>query len=77
MSDLAHEAMRNQQDQDIDDEEVYGKTNYAAYCEVVGNRTWDDRPCPTWDQLTSKIRAAWCGSADKVVQRFVTEMASE
>lgn len=52
------------------EDETYGQINYAAYCVAVESKTWDGRPCPTWDELTQKIRNAWCaGAAAVIVER--------
>lgn len=54
----------------------YGQVNYAAYVAAVGGKTWDGRPCPTWDELTDKIRAGWETGA-LVVMRSVLESPVE
>ena len=49
------------------DHEVFGKINYAGYVKEVGGKTWDGRPCPTWEELTDVIRAGWCAGAEDVL----------
>lgn len=58
------------------DEVRLGQINYAAYCAAVDHKTWDDRPVPTWDKLTEKIRAAWCAGAVAVTNTVNLEAAT-
>jgi len=43
--------------------QTLGQLAYHAYGEIVGGRTHDGRPLPTWDELGDRIRGAWCHSA--------------
>lgn len=45
--------------------EPLARDAYEAYCRVVGNKTWDSRPCPKWHELTPRIRDGWLSAAEQ------------
>lgn len=53
----------------------FGPIAYAAYCLAVDNKTWDGRPCPTWEALTDKIRDAWEAAGDAAAQQQNADLA--
>lgn len=38
---------------------VTGKTLFRAYSIAVGDKTWDGKPIPNWNDLGDKIRNGW------------------
>ena len=44
--------------------EARGRRAFEAYNVSVGGLTWDGKPIPGWDAITTKIREAWCVAAE-------------
>ena len=36
-----------------------GRVGYEAYAESTGNKTYDGRDMPKWEELTQRIQDAW------------------
>jgi len=39
--------------------EDLGRIAFIAYCKVMNNRTYDDKPIPAYDDLPDKVKEAW------------------
>ncbi|MGW0566060.1 hypothetical protein [Streptomyces tauricus] len=49
---------------------------YAAYGAATGNRTYDDRPMPAWEDLGEKIQAAWVCAAGAAATETLAQMGA-
>jgi hypothetical protein len=58
---LAAEGAAAAPDGPTEQEIADGRFAYAAYAtpEGAGDKTWDDRPMPTWDEMGDRQRAGW------------------
>jgi hypothetical protein len=43
-----------------------GEIGYRAYSAFTGNKTYDGREMPAWENLTDKIRGAWEAAAQGI-----------
>lgn len=49
-------------------EKTPGQINFEAYAASVGGRTYDNKPIPAWEALSSAVREAWEEGAKAVAE---------
>lgn len=45
-----------------------GKISFEAYSKSVGGVSYDGKPIPRWDELTSPVRNAWTAGGNAVLE---------
>lgn len=51
----------------------YGQIAFEAYCDSVGNKTYDNKPIPKWEDLTEQIKQAWNNAANEAIKAYAVE----
>ena len=54
--------------------EELGRTNFEAYNLSAGGLTYDNKPIPTWQNLTQKVRDNWIAGAIAVQEKLWGEV---
>lgn len=58
------------------DAATLGQLGYQAYGAATDNRTYDDRPMPTWDGLGETIQEAWTMAAATIAAAHEQTLAA-
>jgi hypothetical protein len=51
-----------------------GKVAFDAYSAQVGGRTYDDKPIPTWEQVTDAVRGGWNAAAQAIAAEILAPL---
>jgi len=50
----------------------YGRIAFESYTVTKKGKTYDNKPIPEWEQLSSDVRAAWQGAAEDVIREYLS-----
>jgi hypothetical protein len=50
-----------------EDGKSIGQLAFEAYSEQMGGVTYDNKPIPTWDQVSKSVRDGWHKAAQRVL----------
>lgn len=51
----------------MDNEKSIGQLAFEAYAEQMGGVTYDNKPIPSWDQVSINVRNGWEKAAQRVL----------
>ncbi len=50
----------------------YGQIAFEAYTATKKGKTYDNKPIPEWEELSSDVRAAWAAAAEAAVREHLS-----
>ena len=51
----------------------FGQIAFETYCESVNFVTYDNKPIPKWDSLSTQVKQAWEDAANEAIKAYAVK----